>query len=140
MADLVLWQPALFGVRPTMVIKGGMAAAAELGDPNASVPTPQPVHAQLGFNAKSPAAAATSVAFVSQAAVDDGLAEKLPRVHRPLVAIENVRGRGKRDMPENTALPHIEVDPDTYSVRVDGELIEHEPATELPMTQRYFLF
>ncbi|HEX5504953.1 MAG TPA: urease subunit alpha [Thermomicrobiales bacterium] len=140
LADLVLWQPALFGVRPTMVLKGGMAALAALGDPNASVPTPEPVLPRLGFNAGSPAASATSVAFVSPAALDDGLAERLPAVRRRLVAVANVRGRTKADLPENTALPRIEVDPDTYSVRVDGELIEHEPAVELPMAQRYFLF
>ncbi|MFP5348059.1 MAG: urease subunit alpha, partial [Actinomycetes bacterium] len=140
MADLVLWQPALFGVRPTIVLKGGMAAMAELGDPNASVPTPHPVLPRLGFNAKSPAASSTSVAFVSSAAVEDGLAERLPLVKRPIVAISDVRGRTKADMPENTAMPRIEVDPDTYSVRVDGELIDHEPAETLPMAQRYFLF
>ncbi|MGY1425184.1 urease subunit alpha [Lysobacter sp. A289] len=139
MADLVLWQPALFGVRPALVFKGGMAAVAALGDPNASIPTPQPVLERLGFNVHTRAAASTSVAFVSQVAIDDGLAGRL-NINRPLVAIENCRGRTKKDLPENTALPHIEVDPDTYAVRVDGELIEHEPATELPMAQRYFLF
>jgi urease subunit alpha len=139
MADLVLWQPALFGVRPTVVFKGGMAAVAALGDPNASIPTPQPVLPRLGYNAHSPATADTTVAFVSQAAIDDGLADRLT-TRRPLVAVGNVRGRTKEDLPENTALPRIEVDPDTYSVRVDGELIDHEPATELPMAQRYFLF
>src|SRR3546814_873446 len=121
LADLVLWQPAFFGVRPTAVFKGGMAASAALGDPNASVPTPQPVLPRLGFNARSPAASSTSVAFVSAAALEDGLPDRLPAVRRQLVAIENVRGRSKADLPENTALPRIEVDPDTYSVRVDGE-------------------
>jgi urease subunit alpha len=140
MADLVLWQPALFGVRPTIVFKGGMAAIAAVGDPNASVPTPQPVLPRLGFNVHSPAAPATSVAFVSPVSLEDGLADRLPGVRRRLVAVENVRGRTKADLPENTALPKIEVDPDTYSVRIDGELIDHEPATELPMAQRYFLF
>jgi urease subunit alpha len=140
MADLVLWQPALFGVRPTMVIKGGLAAVAALGDPNASVPTPQPVLPRLGFNAKTPSAAATSVAFVSPAAIEDGLGERLTGVRRRLVPVANMRSRSKADLPENTALPRIEVDPDTYGVRVDGELIEHEPADELPMAQRYFLF
>ncbi|HET8599110.1 MAG TPA: urease subunit alpha [Segeticoccus sp.] len=139
MADLVLWQPALFGIRPTMVLKGGMAAVAALGDPNASIPTPQPVLPRLGFNAQSPSAASTSVAFVSEAAIEDGLRERL-ELRRPLVPVANVRGRTKADLPENTALPHIEVDPDTYSVTVDGELIEHDPATELPMAQRYYLF
>jgi urease subunit alpha len=139
MADLVLWQPALFGIRPTMVLKGGMAAVAALGDPNASIPTPQPVLPRLGFNAHSPAAATTSVAFVSEAAIEGGLAERL-QLRRPLVPVANVRRRTKADLPENTALPRIEVDPDTYSVTIDGELIEHEPATEVPMAQRYFLF
>jgi urease subunit alpha len=139
LADLVLWQPALFGVRPTTVFKGGMVALAALGDPNASVPTPQPVLPRLGFNAMSPAAASTSLLFVSQAAIDDGLRDRV-QTRRRMVPISNVRGRTKADLPENTALPRIEVDPDTYSVRVDGELIEHEPAAELPMAQRYFLF
>ncbi len=139
MADLVLWQPALFGIRPTAVFKGGMAALAALGDPNASIPTPQPVLPRLGFSAHSPAAASTSVAFVSEAAVEDGLEERL-QLGRRLVPIASVRGRTKADLPQNTALPRIEVDPDTYSVTVDGDLIDHDPATELPMTQRYFLF
>ena len=139
MADLVLWQPALFGVRPTTVFKGGMVAMAAIGDPNASVPTPQPVLPRLGFNAKSPAATSTSVVFVSEAAIEDGLPERVA-IKRRMVAIQNVRGRTKEDLPENTALPRIEVDPDTYSVRIDGELIDHEPAVELPMAQRYFLF
>jgi urease subunit alpha len=139
LADLVLWQPALFGVRPTTVFKGGMVALAALGDPNASVPTPQPVLPRLGFNAMSPAAASTSLLFVSQAAIDDGLRDRV-QTRRRMVPISNVRGRTKADLPENTALPRIEVDPDTYSVRVDGELIEHEPTAELPMAQRYFLF
>jgi urease subunit alpha len=95
---------------------------------------------RLGFNARSPATSSTSVAFVSAAALEDKLPDQLPAVRRRLVAVENVRRRTKADLPENTALPRIEVDPDTYSVRVDGELIEHEPAVELPMAQRYFLF
>lgn len=139
MADLVLWQPALFGIRPHTVIKGGMAASAALGDPNASIPTPQPVLPRPGFNSHSPTASSTSVAFVAQAAIDDGLADRL-NVQRELVAVQNVRGRGKADMPENSAMPSIEVDPDTYGVKVDGELIEHQPAAEVPMGQRYFLF
>jgi urease subunit alpha len=139
MADLVLWEPALFGIRPAMVLKGGMAAVAALGDPNASVPTPQPVLPRLGFNAGSRSAASTSVAFVSEAAIEDGLADRLD-VRRRLVPVRNVRGRGKADLPQNTATPRIEVDPDTYTVWVDGEVIDHEPATELPMAQRYFLF
>ncbi len=139
MADLVLWQPALFGVRPATVVKGGMAAAAALGDPNASIPTPQPVLLRPGFNSFSASAATTSLGFVSQAAVDDGLADRL-NVTRQLVAVENTRQLTKADMPENTALPRIEVNPDTYAVTVDGELIEHPPAETVPMGQRYFLF
>ncbi len=139
MADFVLWQPSLFGVRPTAVFKGGMAAMAALGDPNASIPTPQPVLERLGFSAFTRAAASTSIAFVSEAAIEDGLADRL-NVDRKLVAIENCRGRTKEDMPENTALPRIEVDPNTYAVKIDGELIEHEPAEVVPMAQRYFLF
>lgn len=117
-----------------------MVAAAALGDPSAAIPTSQPVFSRLGFNAESPAASTTSVAFVSTAALDDGLAGRLPNVRRRLVAVESVRGRSKADLPENTALPRIEVDPDTFAVRVDGERIDHEPAAELPMAQRYFLF
>lgn len=139
MADLVLWQPAMFGVRPHTVIKGGMAATAALGDPNASIPTPQPVLLRPGFSSYSPSASSTSVAFVSQAAVDDGLASRL-RVERDLVAIDSVRNLTKADMPLNTAMPSIQVDPDTYGVTVDGELIEHRPTSEVPMGQRYFLF
>lgn len=139
LADFVLWQPALFGVRPAAVFKGGVAAVAALGDPNASIPTPQPVSERLGFNAHTRAAAETSVAFVAPAAIEDGLADRL-NIDRKLVPVENVRGRGKVDLPENTAMPHIEVNPDTYAVKVDGELVEHEPAGEVPMAQRYFLF
>lgn len=139
MADLVMWQPATFGIRPSTVIKGGMAASAALGDPNASIPTPQPVLPRPGFNSHSPSASSTSVAFVSQAAIDDGLADRL-RINRDLVAVNDCRSRTKEDLPENGAMPKIEVDPDTYGVKVDGELIEHAPATEVPMAQRYFLF
>src|SRR5699024_5732499 len=108
LADLILWQPSTFGIRPEMVIKGGMVALAQLGDPNASVPTPQPVMPRLGFNSHSPAASSTSLAFVSQAALDDGLPDRLPQVHRRFVGIENVRGRTKADLPENTATPDID--------------------------------
>jgi urease subunit alpha len=139
MADLVLWQPALFGVRPHIVFKGGVPATAALGDPNASIPTPQPVFERLGFNALTRGAASTSVAFVSQVAIDDGLAGRL-NIERPLVAIENCRGRTKADLPENDALPNIEVDANTYAVRIDGKLVDHDPADEVPMAQRYFLF
>ncbi|AXH96692.1 urease subunit alpha [Ornithinimicrobium avium] len=139
LADLVLWQPALFGVRPFTVLKGGMAAAAALGDPNASIPTPQPVSVRLGFNAFSPAAGATSLAFVSEAAMEDGIADRIDVGHE-FVPITSTRGVTKDDMVQNAARPSIEVDPHTYAVRVDGELVEHEPAEFLPMAQRYFLF
>jgi urease subunit alpha len=139
LADLVLWDPAFFGVRPSVVVKGGMIAWAQMGDANASIPTPQPVLPRPMFGAAPPVAAATSVHFVSPQAVEDGLAERID-VKRRLVAVENVRSRGKADMPENTATPRIEVEPDTFTVRIDGEVWAEQPATELPMAQRYFLF
>jgi urease subunit alpha len=139
MADFVLWATPLFGVKPTRVFKGGMVAMAALGDPSASVPTPQPMLTRLGYNAYTRAAAATSVAFVSQAAIDDGLVDRLA-VDRKLVPIKNVRSLGKADLPLNDALPKIEVNPDTFAVRIDGELADHQPVSELPMTQLYFLY
>jgi urease subunit alpha len=139
LADLVLWDPAFFGVRPHVVIKGGMIAWAQMGDANASIPTPQPVLPRPMFGAAPPVAAATSVHFVSPQAIEDGLAERID-VGRRLVAVGNVRSRGKADMPENTALPQIEVDPDTFRVRIDGEVWAEQPAETLPMAQRYFMF
>jgi urease subunit alpha len=140
LADLVVWTPAFFGVKPDLVIKGGAIAAAPMGDPNASIPTPQPVHYRPMFGSFGRALASTSVTFVSKIAVENGLAAKL-KVRKPLVAVENVRGGiGKKDMVLNDATPHIEVDPETYDVRADGELLVCEPAKVLPMTQRYFLF
>ncbi|MGF1647029.1 MAG: urease subunit alpha [Kineosporiaceae bacterium] len=139
LADLVLWHPAFFGVKPDLVLKGGMIAWAQMGDANASIPTPQPVLPRPMFGAAPAAAAATSVHFVAPAAVEDGLAERLD-VRRRLVPVADVRARGKADLPENTAMPRIEVDPDTFTVRIDGEVWEEQPATELPMSQRYFLF
>ncbi len=139
LADLVLWEPAFFGVRPHAVIKGGMIAWAAMGDANASIPTPQPVLPRPMFGAAPAAAAATSVHFVSPQAVEDGLADRLA-VNRRLVAVKDVRKVGKSDMPLNDALPHIEVDPDTFTVRIDGEVWQEQPAAELPMAQRYFLF
>jgi urease subunit alpha len=139
LADLVLWEPAFFGVRPHAVLKGGMIAWAAMGDANASIPTPQPVLPRPMFGAAPLAAAATSVAFVAPAAVDDGLAGRLA-VRRALVPTADVRRRTKADMPENDALPGITVEPDTFTVRIDGEVVEPQPATELPMAQRYFLF
>ena len=139
LADLVLWEPAFFGVRPHAVLKGGMIAWAAMGDANASIPTPQPVLPRPMFGAAPAAAAATSVHFVSPQAIEDGLANRLA-VNRRLVAVKNVRKVGKADMPLNDALPRIEVDPDTFTVRIDGDVWQEQPATELPMAQRYFLF
>ncbi len=139
LADLVLWEPAFFGVRPHAVLKGGMIAWAAMGDANASIPTPQPVLPRPMFGAAPPAAAATSVAFVAPVAVEQGLADRLA-VRRALVPTADVRRRTKADMPENGALPDITVEPDTFTVRIDGEVVEADPATELPMAQRYFLF
>ncbi|GAD85550.1 urease subunit alpha [Nocardia asteroides NBRC 15531] len=139
LADLVLWEPAFFGVRPHAVLKGGMIAWAAMGDANASIPTPQPVLPRPMFGAAAPAAAATSLHFVSEQAIDDGLANRLD-VRRKLVPVKNTRTVTKADMPHNDAMPRIEVDPDTFTVRVDGEVWAEEPATELPMAQRYFLF
>ncbi len=139
-ADLVLWNPAFFGVKPDMVLVGGMIAAAPMGDPNASIPTPQPVHYRPMFGAYGKAMTASSVTFVSKAAVDLGVRAKLG-VEKELVAVENTRGGiGKHSMVLNDAMPHIEVDPETYEVRADGELLTCEPAKVLPMAQRYFLF
>jgi len=139
-ADLVLWNPAFFGIKPDMVLVGGMIAAAPMGDPNASIPTPQPVHYRPMFGAYGKAMTASSVTFVSKAAVDLGVRGKLG-VDKELVAVENTRGGiGKASMVLNSATPHIEVDPETYEVRADGELLTCEPAKVLPMAQRYFLF
>jgi len=136
LADLVLWKPAFFGVKPSLILKGGMIAAAAMGDPNASIPTPQPVHYRPMFGAFG-GALATSLTFVSQASM-----ENVSRLglKKPLEAVKRCRGIGKRDMVHNAALPKIEVDPETYAVRADGELLVCEPASVLPMAQRYFLF
>ncbi|AKI01592.1 urease, alpha subunit [Hoeflea sp. IMCC20628] len=139
-ADLVMWNPAFFGVKPDMVLLGGMIVAAPMGDPNASIPTPQPVHYRYMFGAYGKARTNSSVTFVSQAAIEDGLAHKLGTA-KQMEAVENTRGGiSKTSMMLNDALPHIEVDPETYEVRADGELLTCEPATVLPMAQRYFLF
>ncbi|WP_332118345.1 urease subunit alpha [Azorhizobium caulinodans] len=140
LADLVLWSPAFFGVKPDLVLKGGSIAVAQMGDPNASIPTPQPVHYRPMFGAYGRARTHSSLTFVSKAAVEDGLAARL-QTAKTLVAVENVRsGISKKDMVLNGATPHIEVDPETYDVRADGELLVCEPADVLPMAQRYFLF
>jgi urease subunit alpha len=140
LADLVVWSPAFFGVKPDLIVKGGAIAFAMMGDPNASIPTPQPIHARPMFGAFGRAIGSTCISFVSQAAIDDGIARRLglARMIRPVV---NTRGGiGKKDMIHNDATPHIEVDPETYEVRADGEILTCEPAATLPMTQRYFLF
>ncbi len=139
MADLVLYHPAWFAVRPSLVIKGGVIARAAMGDANASIPTPQPVWSRPMFGSHPKVAGATSVAFVALAAIEDGLQDRLA-VRRSLVAVRDTRRLSKEDLPNNTARPEILVDPDTFQVRVDGTVVTEQPATELPMAQRYFLF
>ncbi|MEO0406842.1 MAG: urease subunit alpha [Cyanobacteria bacterium P01_A01_bin.135] len=139
LADLCLWKPAFFGVKPEIVIKGGAIAWAQMGDPNASIPTPQPVHMRPMFASYGGAIAATSFTFVSQAAVDDGVAEQIG-LAKPVMAVSGTREVSKADMKLNAYLPSMEVDPETYEVRADGELLTCEPAEVLPMAQRYFLF
>ncbi len=139
LADLVLWSPAFFGVKPDLVIKGGVIASAPMGDPNASIPTPQPVHYRPMFGAYGRARTGSSLTFVSGAAVEGGLARKL-KVAKRLVAVENTRKIGKKAMVHNGATPVITVDPETYAVTADGVLLVCEPAEWLPMAQRYFLF
>ena len=139
LADLVLWDPAFFGVRPALVIKGGMIAYAEMGDANASIPTPQPVLPRPMFGACGVVPAQTSLAFVAPAAIDAMVSDRIG-CKRAFAPVDNTRSVGKADMPLNDALPSIEVDLDTFVVRVDGEAVEPSPATELPMAQRYFLF
>jgi urease subunit alpha len=140
LADLVLWTPAFFGVKPDLIIKGGMIAAAPMGDPNASIPTPQPVHYRPMFGAYGRAVQSTSLTFVSKSALQNGLRDKLG-VTKQFVAVDNTRGGiGKKSMIHNDATPEIEIDPETYDVRADGELLVCEPAEKLPMAQRYFMF
>jgi urease subunit alpha len=140
LADLVLWSPAFFGVKPDLVVKGGSIAVAQMGDPNASIPTPQPVHYRPMFGAFGGALAASCITFLSGAAMDADLGTKLG-LRRMLSAVKNTRGGiGKRSMIHNDATPDIEVDPETYEVRADGVLLTCQPATILPMAQRYFLF
>src|SRR4029079_13933959 len=138
LADLVLWRPAFFGVKPSLILKGGVIAAAAMGDPNASIPTPQPVHYRPMFAAYG-RALTTSVTFVSKASLKNPVLAKR-KLSKPLVAVKNTRKIGKKDMKLNDALPSIDVDPETYAVRADGQLLVCEPARELPLTQRYFLF
>jgi urease subunit alpha len=139
LADVVLWRPAFFGVKPSLVIKGGMIAAAAMGDPNASIPTPQPVHYRPMFGAFGGACQASSVTFISGAALEQAVGQHLG-LRKRLVAVQGTRRLTKKDLRLNDATPRIEVDPETYQVRADGELLTCEPASVLPMAQRYFLF
>ena len=139
LADLCLWQPAFFGVKPSLVLKGGMIAFAHMGDANASIPTPQPVHSRPMFASFGGAIAGTSLTFVSQAALELDIKGRL-NLQKPTIAVSGTRNISKRDMKHNDLLPRIEVDPETYEVRADGELLTCEPAEVLPMAQRYFLF
>lgn len=139
LADLVLWKPAFFGVKPSLIIKGGQIALAAMGDPNASIPTPQPVHYRPMFGSVGQSLKYNSINFVSQAALDAGIDKSLG-LSRQLVAVTGTRDVTKADMLLNSATPTVEVDPQNYQVHADGELLTCEPATELPMTQRYFLF
>jgi len=137
-ADLVLWKPAFFGVKPSTILKGGMIAAAQMGDPNASIPTPQPVHYRMMFGAFG-GGLKKSFTFVSQAAYDDGIGARLG-LNKTLIVAKDMRALRKGDMIHNGAAPHMHVDPETYEVRADGELLVCQPASVLPMAQRYFLF
>jgi urease subunit alpha len=139
LADLVLWKPAFFGVKPEMVVKGGFIAWSVMGDANASIPTPQPVLYRPMFGSFARAIASTGLAFVSKVALEAGVPEKFG-LQKRAVAVENCRRIGKRDMIHNSAMPRLEVDPETYEVRADGELLTCEPASVLPLAQRYFLF
>ncbi len=138
-ADLVLWKPAFFGVKPALVLKGGMIAAALMGDPNASIPTPQPVHYRPMFGAYGGALARTSLTFVSQAGLDAGIAARFG-LQKRLVAVRGCRSANKAAMKLNDYAPRMEIDAQTYAVRADGQLLTCEPAHSLPMAQRYFLF
>lgn len=140
LADLVVWSPAFFGVKPDLVLKAGTIALAAMGDPNASIPTPQPVHYRPMFGSFGKSLTRSALTFVSKTSLDNGLADRL-KVEKQLVAVENVRGGiSKESMIHNGATPHIEIDAETYRVTADGELLVCEPAKELPMAQRYFLF
>lgn len=139
LADLCLWRPSLFGVKPEMVIKGGMIAWAQMGDANASIPTPQPVHMRPMFGSFGGAIAATSLTFLSKVALKKGVHEELG-LQKQVAAVSGIRSLTKKDLKLNDATPRMEVDPETYEVRADGELLTCEPATVLPMAQRYFLF
>ena len=138
-ADLVLWKPAFFGTKPSLIIKGGMIAAAPMGDPNASIPTPQPVHYRPMFGAFGKAVSATSLTFVSQASLDNNALDSLG-LEKCLNPVKGCRSIRKSDMVLNDYMPEMEVDPQTYVVKADGMELSCEPATELPLAQRYYLF
>ncbi len=138
-ADIVIWKPAFFGVKPALILKGGLIAMAAMGDPNASIPTPQPVHYRPMFGAFGGAIAKTSLTFVSQAGLNAGIGERFG-LRKQLSAVRNIRGVRKQHMVHNSYTPKMEVDAQTYTVRADGQLLTCEPATVLPMAQRYFLF
>jgi urease subunit alpha len=139
LADLVIYEPAYFGIKPFLVLKGGLLVEAQMGDPNGSIATPQPVYMRPQFAAYGRALAKSSISFVSQAAVEDRVAEKYG-LQREVVAVKGCRTIGKKDMKRNEATPQIKVDADTYQVWVDGKKVGSEPLKELPMAQRYFLF
>ena len=139
LADLVLWKPMFFGVKPDLVLKSGTIAAAAMGDPNASIPTPQPVHYRPMFGSFGKSLTESSISFVSQAAMDAGILEALA-LEKQVLAVNGTRSVKKRDMMLNDYQPKMEVDPETYEVRADGELLLCEPAEEVSMAQRYFLF
>ena len=139
LADLVLWRPAFFGSKPSLIIKGGMIVAAPMGDPNASIPTPQPVHYRYMFGAFGAARTSTKITFLSHAAISRGVPEQLA-LRSIIGEVKRCRGVKKDDMKLNDYKPNIEVDPQTYQVRADGKLLTCEPASVLPLTQRYFLF
>jgi urease subunit alpha len=138
-ADLVVWKPAFFGIKPSIILKGGFIAMAAMGDPNASIPTPQPVHYRPMFGAFGGAVAKGSLTFVSQAGLAAGIQERFG-LAKTLSAVKNIRGVRKQHMVHNDYLPTMEIDAQSYLVRADGQLLTCEPATSLPMTQRYFLF
>jgi urease subunit alpha len=139
LADLVIWKPAFFGVKPELVLKGGLIAVAAMGDPNASIPTPQPVRYRPMFAAYGAAVSSTSLTFLSRAAAEDGVAARLG-LRKGTATVRGCRGLTKAAMVNNSYLPRMEVDAETYEVRADGQALTCEPARVLPMAQRYFLF
>ena len=139
LADIVLWKPAFFGVKPELILKSGMISYANMGDPNASIPTPQPTYYRPQFAAHGRALASTTVTFVSEASLAAGLADSLD-VKKKLVAVRSCRSVSKADMVLNSAAPRIEIDPENYTVKADGEVLTCDPAEVVPMAQRYFLF